>query len=365
MADGPLDRRRKRALDVNCQPRLSIVVPVFNERDNVSRFYQLVHCQLDKLPATTEIVFVDDGSHDESLAVLRALNRSDPRVRIVSLSRNFGHQNAITAGMEYAQGDAVIVMDADLQHPPELIPEMFKHWQDGYQVVYTIRAHSQDTGRLKRWSSLVFYKCINSISEVEIVANAADFRLLDRSVVDCLLGMREHCRFMRGMVSWVGFRQKGIPFVANPRYAGQSKYSLAKMIELALQGFTGFSSRPLRWSAYLGFLVAISVIPYALWAAYAKLLTDTSVPGWASLMVSVLFLGGIQLMSIGIIGEYVGRIYMEVKARPLYVAQEVIGFDEGSIYRIHTGRVGPAAVAELRRALRWPDDHVASLSRRA
>ena len=307
-------------------PTLSIVVPVFNEADNLQTLYDALARQLDSLNLPAELIFVNDGSSDDSLATLKRLSSHDGRVKVVGLSRNFGHQCCITAGIDHASGDAVIVMDADLQHPPELIPEMVARWRDGYQVVYTVREDAADTGLFKRWTSSAFYRCINAVSEVPIIANAADFRLMDRAVVNCLIAMPERSRFLRGMISWVGFRQIGIRYVANPRHAGKSKYSVRKMLSLAVQGITSFSSLPLRLSAYIGFATAVSVIPYALWGVYAKLFTDQVVHGWASLEVSVLFLGGVQLMSLGVIGEYVGRIYTEVKGRPIYVADELIGF---------------------------------------
>ena len=286
------------------------------------------------------MIFVNDGSSDNSLAVLKRLRLRDERVKVVALSRNFGHQCCITAGIDHASGDAVIVMDADLQHPPELIPEMVARWLEGYQVVYTVREDAADTGLFKRWTSSAFYRCINAVSEVPIIPNAADFRLMDRTVVNCLTSMPERSRFLRGMISWVGFRQIGLRYVANPRHAGKSKYSIRKMISLAVQGITSFSSVPLRLSAYIGFATAISVIPYALWGVYAKFFTDQVVHGWASLEVSVLFLGGVQLMSLGVIGEYVGRIYTEVKGRPIYVADELIGFEAAQARPLPQSSVG-------------------------
>lgn len=307
---------------------VSLVVPVFNEAGNLWPLYEAVCRQMEAVGCPYEIVFINDGSEDDSLTVLRRLAGEDGRVRVVGLSRNFGHQNAVSAGLEFARGDAVIVMDADLQHPPELIPQMIAAWREGFHVVYTIREDSKaETGWLKRWTSAAFYKLINVVSDVRIVPGAADFRLMDRTVVNCLVAMPERSRFLRGMVSWVGFRQKALRYRPNPRFSGKSKYSLRKMFALALQGVTSFSSLPLRVSGYLGFLAAVAGLPYAVWAIYAKLFTDTVVPGWTSLVVAILFLGGVQLMSIGVIGEYVGRIYTEVKKRPLYLTEELIGFD--------------------------------------
>lgn len=321
---------------------LSVVVPVYNESGNLLPFYREVCHALEMVALPAEIIFVDDGSVDQSEAELRELQGEDPRVRVVLLSRNFGHQYAITAGMEHARGNAVIIMDADLQHPPSMIPRLVDKWREGYHVVYTIRERTPDAPWYKRVTSDMFYRFIHAVSKVDIVPQASDFRLIDRTVVDCLIAMKERSRFMRGMVRWVGFRQTGIPFVAQRRFGGVSKFSFAKMVGLALDGITGFSSIPLRWSAYLGFLVAVSVIPYGLWAAYAKLFTDTVVPGWASLMVSVLFLGAVQLISIGILGEYVGRIYTEVKGRPMYIVEETLGFEHAGSVRDCREPVAPS-----------------------
>lgn len=309
---------------------ISVVIPVFNEAENIQPLCAEVCRQLELVGLPFEIIFVNDGSHDDSLGRLRALNTSDPRIKVVSLSRNFGHQSSISAGVEYASGGAVITMDGDFQHPPEMLPEMIARWREGYQVVYTVRKETEDARWFKRCTSGAFYRLINAMSEVPIIPGAADFRLMDRAVVDCLVSMPERSRFLRGMVSWVGFRQIGLSYVAKARRCGRSKYSFRKMLSLAAQGITSFSSLPLRFAAYLGFISATAGLPYCLWAMYARFFTDRAVPGWASLEVSVLFLGGIQLMSIGIIGEYVGRIYTEVKGRPLYIADELIGFEEAA-----------------------------------
>jgi dolichol-phosphate mannosyltransferase len=306
--------------------RVSIVVPVYGEADNLLPLHREVTRQMDSLGLPYEFVFVDDGSQDGSLEVLRTLHRQDARVRVVGLSRNFGHQYAVSAGLEYASGDAVITMDADLQHPAELIPEMITLWRQGVQVVYTIRDDRQ-LGLFKRWTSAAFYRLINAISDTPIIPGGADFRLLDRKVVDQLVAMPERARFLRGMVSWLGYRQQGLHYQANPRLSGRSKYSLRKMIRLALTGVTSFSSTPLRVSAVLGFVTVRASTPYALWAVYARCLTDIAIPGWASLLVVVLFLGGVQLISLGVIGEYLGQIYVEVKQRPLYLTDELLGFE--------------------------------------
>jgi polyisoprenyl-phosphate glycosyltransferase len=334
---------------MHARDRLSVVVPVYNEQGNLRLLHETLAEQFQRLEVDYELLFVDDGSRDDSLRVLRELHELDPsHVKVISLSRNFGHQNALTAGLEHATGDAVIAMDADLQHPPELIPEMVAQWRAGYQVVFTIRCDGQDLGWFKRWSSRAFYALINKITDTPIVPGAADFRLVDRQVVDSLNSMQERARFLRGLVSWVGFRQVGLPYQVRQRHDGQSKYSLRKMLGLALNGVTNFSAFPLRLATYFGFLSAVIGIPYAIWAVYARLFTNSAVPGWASLTTFVLFLGGVQLICLGIIGEYLGRVYDEVKRRPLYVPQELIGFDDQTqIARLAARRWSPARQASF------------------
>ena len=331
---------------------ISIVVPVFNEASNLRPLHEALTRQLGEIAIPYEILFIDDGSQDGSLEALRQLSGKDLHVRTASLSRNFGHQYAITAGMEYARGDAVVVMDADLQHPPELIPKMVEAWRKGVQVVYTVREDDEKTSWFKRWTSSAFYKLMNCMSDTPIVPGAADFRLLDRAVVNALIAMPERSRFLRGMVSWLGFRQQSLSYRANPRFSGKSKYSFRRMLTLALQGITSFSSVPLHISAYVGLFAALVGLPYAIWALYAKCFTDITVPGWTSLLIAVLFLGGVQLMSIGVIGEYVGRIYTEVKRRPLYLTKELIGFEQAgalpepqssAILRFHSPHSEPGA----------------------
>jgi dolichol-phosphate mannosyltransferase len=304
---------------------ISVVLPVFDEEENIGEVHEALVTQLVRLGEPYEIIFVDDGSRDGSLERIRELSVRDTHVRGVSLSRNFGHQIAISAGLEYASGDAVIVMDADLQHPPELIPEMVAHWRDGYDVVYTIREGRDHAGPLKRWSASLFYRLMNRMCDIEITANTPDFRLMDRRVVDALRHMPERTRFLRGLVRWVGFRQTSLRFVAAPRTHGKTKYPLSKMIRFSLDGVTAFSTVPLRLASYMGLFAALSGIPYALWAVYARLFTDWAVHGWASVVVALLFLGGVQLISIGIMGEYIGRVYEEAKGRPLFLTRELIG----------------------------------------
>lgn len=309
---------------------VSIVSPVFNEEEGIAEFAAAVTDQLEQLKCSWEIVFVDDASSDRSLEILRSLAEKDSRIRILSFSRNFGHQIAITAGLQYARGEAVIVMDSDLQHPPELIPEMLSRWREGYHVVYTVRTYGKEIGWFKRKTSEWFYSLCNFVSDVDFVPGAADFRLMDRKAVDCFNAMPEKSRFVRGMVRWLGFRQTGISYTANPRRAGVSKFTFMKMLSFAIDGITSFSTKPLRWITYLGFLTALSIIPYGIWTVVYYFVADESVftHGWPSLMVAILFLGGMNLISMGVIGEYVGRIYSETKRRPLFILQDRIGFEE-------------------------------------
>lgn len=305
---------------------LSIVVPVFNEEGNLRPLIKRLRAALEPSVPRYELIFIDDGSSDSSWEILRELADEDARVRAVRLSRNFGHQVAISAGMEYASGDAVVMMDADLQHPPEIVPELYANWKEGFDVVYTIREGREHAGWFKRMTASAFYKLINATGDVKVVPNAPDFRLLDRRVVNALLAMPERGRFVRGLVSWVGFRQTGVPFVAQPRHDGKTKYQFARMLMFSLDGLTAFSSFPLRVSAYMGLVAAVVGLPYGIWALYARFVLHITEPGWTSLLSAVLFLGGVQLIAIGIIGEYLRRIYDEVKGRPLYLTQEAVGF---------------------------------------
>ena len=306
---------------------ISVILPVFNEQENIPAVAYEVSRQLERLTASFELIFVDDGSTDESLRVLADLSRHDSHIKAVRLSRNFGHQVAISAGLEYARGDAVIVMDADLQHPPELIPELIAHWKDGYDVVYTIRLGQTHANFFKRFTAALFYRVLNHICDIDISidANTPDFRLLDRRVVDVLRRLPERARFVRGLVRWVGFRQKAVHFTARRRTRGTTKYPLSRMLRFSMDGVTAFSTMPLRFASYLGGLAALGAIPYAGWAVYKRLFTDDAVHGWASVVVAVLILGGVQLICLGIIGEYLGRVYEESKGRPLYITDEVIG----------------------------------------
>ncbi len=325
---------------------ISVILPVFNEEDSIPAVADEVGVQLARLGTSFELIFVDDGSTDGSLRVLAELSRLDSRIKAVRLSRNFGHQVAISAGLEYASGDAVIVMDADLQHPPELIPELVAHWKDGYDVVYTIRTGQAHANVFKRLTAALFYRLLNRICDINISidANTPDFRLLDRRVVNVLRRLPERARFVRGLVRWVGFRQKAVHFTARRRTRGSTKYPLSRMLRFSMDGVTAFSTMPLRFASYLGGLAATAAIPYAMWAIYKRLFTDDAVHGWASVVVAVLILGGVQLICLGIIGEYLGRVYEESKGRPLFITDKVIG------------DFGPAmAAAEPRSTTSWDD----------
>jgi dolichol-phosphate mannosyltransferase len=298
---------------------LSVVAPVFNEEATIREFYGRVCSALEGL--TFELVLVDDGSRDGSAAALEEIAVADPRVRVVYLSRNFGHQTALTAGLDHASGDAIVMLDADLQDPPELIVTMLDHWRAGCDVVYAVRQQREGESWFKLATARWFYRVFDSLTSVELQHNSGDFRLLDRRALDALLSMRERNRFLRGMTVWVGFTQAAVPYDRDARYAGETKFSFAKMLRFSLDAISSFSHRPLQLATLLGFVIsglAFIAIPVVV---VLKIL-GSYLPGFGSLELSILLLGGIQLISIGIIGEYVGRIYDEVKGRPLYLVRD-------------------------------------------
>lgn len=300
---------------------ISIIIPAYNESGNIKVIYSKLKEQL-KGKEVFELIFIDDGSTDQTLQEIKQIGQQDNSVKFASLSRNFGHQKALKAGLDHAHGDCVISMDADMQHPPELIEKLLDKWKEGYDVVYTTRHDTKDTSFMKKVTSVLFYKILNKISDVDIPLGAADFRLLDRKVVDQLKKFQENWLFIRGLVSWLGFKQIGIEYTVQPRYTGRSKYSAARMVSFAIQGITSFSILPLRIAIFLGISFSLSSFVYGLYALYLKLFTDTAVQGWTSILISVLFLGGIQLISLGLIGEYVGKMFIESKRRPVYVIKE-------------------------------------------
>jgi len=305
-------------------PMLSVVVPVFNEGKVIRECHRRLVTVLEGVGAAFELIFVDDGSVDDSLLLLRDVRERDGRVGIISLSRNFGHQVAITAGIDHARGDAVVVMDADLQDPPELIPEMIRRWHEGADVVYGSRVGRRGESLFKRATASLFYRVIRGLTTVDIPKDTGDFRLMSRRAVQALGGMRERHRFVRGMVPWLGFRQIPVQYERVARYAGETKFPLSKMIRFAADAIFSFSLAPLQIATLLGTAVSIASFLYAGIAVYLQVVTGRAIPGWASLIVAVVFLGGVQLLSLGIIGEYLGRIYDEVKARPLYVVTECL-----------------------------------------
>ena len=313
----------------NQTPLISIVVPCYNEAAVLNETHRRLAAAAAIIAnAEFEFLYVDDGSRDETPALLHALSVSDSRVRAIRLSRNFGHQIATTAGLEHARGDAVVMIDADLQDPPEVMQEMVSRWREGYQVAYGQRIERAGETRFKQWTARTFYRWMNRLSRVQIPLDAGDFRLMDRAVVEALLRMPERDRFLRGMVSWVGFRQVAVPYRRQPRHAGESKYPLLKMLRFAADAVFSFSFTPLRLAVWTGFFVIFLALLGIVYAVILRFVFDPShwVRGWASLFVAILFMGGVQLISLGIIGEYVGRIYGEVKKRPLYVVRERFGF---------------------------------------
>lgn len=300
---------------------ISIVVPVFNEQDNIDMLYQEVCDNLAQLPYDFEILFVDDGSTDSTPLILDRLTRQDVRVRALILARNFGHQIALTCGLDYAQGEAVITMDGDMQHPPALLPTLLAKWEEGYDVVQTVRLTTTGVSVFKSTTSRLFYKLINAMSNVHIQEGGSDFRLLDKQVVVSLRRFRERARFIRGIIGSIGYRQIEVEFVAPKRFAGKSKFSLHKMLHFALDGITAYSKLPLRFAFYIGLVCGALSFGLTLHVLYVKLFTGEAVSGWATIAASILLLGGLQLIGLGIIGEYVGRIFEEVKQRPLYLVR--------------------------------------------
>ncbi|GAB1405397.1 glycosyltransferase family 2 protein [Lentimicrobium sp.] len=297
---------------------VSVVVPCLNEQHNIPVLYNQLLNILQQY-SSYEILFVDDGSSDDSLSGIRQLAENDENVRYIALSRNFGHQHALKAGLDHARGECVISLDADLQHPPELIPLLIEKWQEGYDVVNTLRGEQKSLPLSKRFTSATYYRLVNALSEVDIKQGSADFRLLDRKVVDVLKQLNEHYLFLRGLIPWLGFRQTQIPFEPAVRHSGKTKYSPVRMLRFALDGITSFSSRPLYLSIALGGTIAGLAFLYGIYALYLYLFTSAALPGWTSTTASVLFIGGIQLIMIGIIGIYLGKLFIENKKRPNYI----------------------------------------------
>ena len=300
---------------------VAFVIPACNEQSNVLVIAGAIKNIMAPLMYDYRILFIDDGSTDQTLPVLKAEAATNNHIRFISLSRNFGHQNALKAGLDFADGDCVIMMDADLQHPPDLIPILLEKWEGGDDIVYTIRKEQTDLSLLKRKTSAIFYNIINNMSDIELEQGTADFRLMDRKVVDAFKQIREHDLFIRGLVKWMGFSQSGIAYYPAARLSGESKYTIKKMVRFALQGITSFSTKPLYMAAYLGFsfaFLSVLYIPYIVYSLYQ----GHTVSGWASILAAIAFFGGLQLMILGIIGLYLGKLFMQSKSRPHYIIKE-------------------------------------------
>jgi dolichol-phosphate mannosyltransferase len=305
------------------KPEISIVIPTYCEEGNISELYNQLENELKKVKIHSfEIIYVNDGSHDNSLMKIKELTVRDNRVKFIHFSRNFGHQNALRAGLDFAQGAAVISMDADLQHPPELIPTLIDFWRAGNKIVYTKRKDTSDLSFFKKLTSKMFYKLVNYLSETKLEEGTADFRLLDRTVVEALKNFNENNLFYRGIIPGLGFKQQGVEYIPNERFSGNTKYTFSKMVRFALTGITSSSAKPLYFSIYLGAFLALCSFFYALYAIYVSLFTTEAVAGWTSTIASILFIGGIQLMMLGIVGIYLGKLFSESKKRPNYIIEE-------------------------------------------
>lgn len=308
----------------NTKKLISLVVPVYNESAVIGTFYERTSSVLASLDGFEyEILFIDDGSHDDSYQQLAAFSQRDPGVRVIKFSRNFGHQIAITAGIDYARGDCVVVIDADLQDPPEVIKPMIQTWNEGFDVVYGVREERDGESAMKLFTASLFYRLLGSVAKIQIPANVGDFRLMSRRAVDELKQLREKDRFVRGLVSWIGFKQTGVKYHRDKRYAGETKYPYRKMIKFAMDGIASFSTMPLRLATWLGYGASLLAFVYLVSVFIQKFLGVT-VQGFATIMVAMMFLGGVQLICLGILGEYLGRIFNEIKPRPMYIIEELV-----------------------------------------
>lgn len=311
--------------------RYSVLIPMHNEQESVAPLLARLTKTLQSLGDSFEIIVVDDGSSDETASRLRAARGQIPQLKLLFLSRSFGHQRAITAAMDHADGDACVIMDGDLQDPPEVIPELVAKWKAGFEVVYAVRSERQGESFFKRATAHVFYRLIRLLTETPIPPDTGDFRLMDRRVMTSLKSLRERGRFLRGMVSWVGYRSASVRYIRESRNAGQTKFSLHKMMRFAWDAITSFSVVPLQAATTIGFLFSISAFFFGLYVTYARYTDGRVISGWASLMIVMLFFGGVQLIFLGVLGEYIGRIFEEVKGRPLYIVREKEGFVEARV----------------------------------
>lgn len=303
---------------------ISVVVPCFNEAEGIDECHRRLTRVLRDVGLAYEVVYINDGSRDDTFALLQSIYAADPNVVVVELSRNFGHQAAVSAGLEIATGKAVVIIDADLQDPPEVVQKMVEIWRQGYEVVYGVRDSRAGESGFKLWTAKLFYRFINAMSDVEIPLDTGDFRLLDRKAVDAMLRLPERHRLLRGMCSWIGFRQYGLKYSRAARFAGNTKYPFRKMLHLAMDGIASFSTVPLRVLALIGFATAGLAFLGIVYSLFVRIFTHNWVSGWATLFIAMLLMGGLQMISIGIVGEYVGRIYTEAKQRPLYLARSVL-----------------------------------------
>lgn len=301
---------------------LTVIVPIYNEEKNIYTIFSRIFEVCNSLALTWEIIFINDGSKDASLYLIQELATKNQEVKYISFSRNFGHQIAVTAGLDKAIGNSVVIIDADLQDPPELIVELYRKYREGFEVVYAKRRTRKGESFMKLWTAKLFYRLMGTLTNINIPMNTGDFRIIDRKVVDILKKMPEPNKFLRGQISWIGFRQTHVEYDRNERAAGVTGYTYRKMVKFALDGITSFSESPLRIATVFGFMVSILAFVLLIYALYSKLVAQDSVPGWASLIISVLFLGGIQLLSLGVIGEYISRIMANVRSRPLYVVSD-------------------------------------------
>ncbi|MDR3239883.1 MAG: glycosyltransferase family 2 protein [Clostridiales bacterium] len=305
-------------------PIFSVIIPAFNEEEVITESYKRLTQVMSGVGESYELIFVDDGSRDKTASILAEICQKDKSVKCIRFSRNFGHMPAITAGMDYARGEAVLVIDADLQDPPELFPEMIAKWREGFDVVYGQRKERQGETAFKKWTAAMYYRFLRSMTQVEIPVDTGEFRLISRKVCDAMRRLPEKNRYIRGLVSWVGFRQTAVGYVREKRFAGQTKYPLTKMFKFAMDGITAFSYKPLKWAAVLGGVISLLSFLYLAFAFCRWIFTSAAAPGWGGV---VLFFQGIVLMAIGLMGEYIGRVFEESKDRPIYIVQEVLNGD--------------------------------------
>ena len=314
--------------------KVSLIIPVYNEEKSLYELYRRLDSVMNQIEEDTECIFINDGSKDSSLSILRKIHKKDTRIRYISLARNFGHQIAVTAGLNFSQGDSVIILDGDLQDPPELILDMLKKWKESYQVVYAQRTKRKKENWFKRLSAFLYYRVLKNFADIDIPTDTGDFCLMDRTVVDVLNEMPERNRYVRGLRAWIGFRQTAIPFEREARFAGEVKYTFFKSLSLALNGLVSFSRLPLRLSTYIGILSALLSVFMIFWVLYFRISNpNSSFSGYAIIMIVVFFFGAVQLVSVGILGEYIGRIYEEVKNRPLYIISEIVGLNKKNLIK--------------------------------